>query len=251
VKQLTRNKVDDFSSTFSPDGKKVVLVKDVLLSNGSEDREILAMNADGSNQTNLTNNEAFDLRPDFSPDGKRIVFDSDRAGDLEIFVMEVNGSNQSSLTNNLVRDTEPVVSPDGKKIAFSSELGIHTINPNGSGAKPLTDSGADGFIDWQANTAPTVTSLQPSPNSTTRDKTPTIRATVTDLQTDLAKANVRLTVDGKAVAETKFSYNSSTDRLAFTSERELPAGRHTMKVAAKDDVLLVGQISWSFKVTTS
>jgi dipeptidyl aminopeptidase/acylaminoacyl peptidase len=182
-------------------------VKDVLLSNGSEDREILAMNADSSNQTNLTNNEAFDIRPDFSP--------------------------------------------DGKKIAFSSELGIHTINPNGSGAKPLTDSGADGFIDWQANTAPTVTSLQPASGSTTRDTTPTIRATVTDLQTDIAKANVRLTVDGKAVAETKFSYNSSTDRLAFTSERELPAGRHTVKVAAKDDVLLVGQSSWSFKVTTS
>ena len=165
--------------------------------------------------------------------------------------MEANGSNQTSLTNNLVRDTEPVVSPDGKKIAFNSELGIHTMNPNGSGAKPLTDSGTDGISDWQANTAPTVTNLQPSPNSTTRDKTPTIRATVKDQQTDLAKANVRLTVDGKAVAETEFSYNPSTDRLTFTPERELPAGRHTVKVAAKDDVLLVGQSAWSFKVTTS
>jgi hypothetical protein len=162
-----------------------------------------------------------------------------------------DGTGVKQLTRNKVDDFSSTFSPDGKKIVFSSELGIHTINPNGSGAKPLTDSGADGFIDWQANTAPTVTNLQPSPNSTTRDKTPTIRATVTDLQTDLAKANVRLTVDGKAVAETKFSYNSSTDRLAFTSERELPAGRHTVKVAAKDDVLLVGQSSWSFKVTTS
>jgi Tol biopolymer transport system component len=42
VKQLTRNKVDDFSSTFSPDGKKIVFVRDVLLSSGSEDREILS-----------------------------------------------------------------------------------------------------------------------------------------------------------------------------------------------------------------
>jgi Tol biopolymer transport system component len=186
----------------------------------------------------------------------RIAFMSSRDGDFEVFVMGVNGSNQTSRTNNEVLDEAPVFSPEGKGIAFHSQrvenLEVFAINANGSGIKNLTRSPArDGFIDWQANTAPTVTSLQPSPNSTTRDKTPTIRATVTDLQTDLAKANVRLTVDGKAVAETKFSYNSSTDRLAFTSERELPAGRHTMKVAAKDDVLLVGQISWSFKVTTS
>jgi hypothetical protein len=249
-KQLTKNGLDDFAPSFSPDGKKIVFERDVLLSDGSRDRGIFVMNADGSKQTNLTNNEAFDLRPNFSPDGKRIVFDSDRDGDSEIFVMEANGSNQTSLTNNLVRDTEPVVTPDGRKIAFNSLLGIHTMNPNGSGAKLLTDPTIGGLSDWQANTAPTVTNLQPSPGST-RDKTPTIRATVTDLQTDLAKANVRLTVDGKAVAETKFSYNPSTDRFAFTPERELPAGRHTVKVAAKDDVLLVGQSSWSFKVTTS
>ncbi|MBD0354715.1 MAG: hypothetical protein ICV58_06030 [Rubrobacteraceae bacterium] len=58
-------------------------------------------------------------------------------------------------------------------------------------------------------------------------------------------------MDGEVVAETKFSYNSSTDRLAFTPERELSAGRHTVKVAAKDDVLLAGQSSWRFRVTTS
>ncbi len=337
VKQLTKNKVEDFSAAFSPDGRKIVFVRDILLSDGSEDREIFimnadgtgerrltfssgddddptfapdgkivfgserdeitgeiyvmnadgtgvkrltfnsrtdfspifspsgkkiafvgfesnnteifAMNADGSNQTNLTNNEALDLHPAFSPDSRQIVFSSDRDDDFEILVMEANGSNQTSLTNNLGRDLEPTFSPDGEKIAFDADSGIRTINPNGSGSKPLTDLGSQ--VDWQANTAPTVTNLQPSPNSTTRDKTPTIRATVRDLQTDLAKANVRLTVDGKAVAETKFSYNASTDGLAFTPERELSAGRHTVKVAAKDDVLLVGQSSWSFRVTTS
>jgi Tol biopolymer transport system component len=246
VKRLTFNRDPDLSPVFSPNGQKIAFVRFE-----NNNLEIFAMNSDGSKQTNLTNNEAFDLRPNFSPDGKRIVFDSDRDGDSEIFVMEANGSNQTSLTNNLVRDTEPVVTPDGRKIAFNSVLGIHTMNPNGSGAKLLTDPTIGGLSDWQANTAPTVTNLQPSPGSTTRDRTPTIRATAKDLQTDLAKANVRLTVDGKAVAETKFSYNPSTDRLAFTPERELPAGRHTVKVAAKDDVLLVGQSSWSFKVTTS
>lgn len=335
VKQLTRNAVDDFSSSFSPDGKKIVFARDVLLSNGSEDREIFimnadgtgarrltfssgdddeptfspdgkitftserdqvtgeiyvmnadgtgvkrltfnsraevsptfspngkkvafvgfegnnteifAMNADGSNETNLTNNEAFELHPAFSPDSRQIVFSSDRDDDFEIFVMEANGSNQTSLTNNLGRDLEPTFSPDGKKIAFDADSGIRTINPNGSGSKPLTDLGSQ--VDWQANTAPTVTNLLPSPGSTTRDKTPTIRATITDLQTDLAKANLRLAVDGRAVAEAKFSYNPSTDGLAFTPERGLPAGRHTVKVVARDDVLLTGQGTWSFRVT--
>jgi hypothetical protein len=186
----------------------------------------------------------------------RIAFVSNRDGDFEVSVMGVNGSNATRRTNNQVDDQVPVFSPDGTKIAFHSLRGenfeVFTINANGSGIKNLTRSpSADGIVDWQANTAPTVTNLQPAPGSTTRDKTPTIRAVVKDQQTNLTEANITLTVDGKAIARTRFSYNSSTDKLAFTSEKELPAGRHNVKVVARDDVLLAGQRSWSFKVATS
>jgi hypothetical protein len=74
---------------------------------------------------------------------------------------------------------------------------------------------------------------------------------VKDQQTNLTKANITLSTDGKAIAKTRFSYDPSTDKLAFTPERELPAGRHNVKVVARDDVLLAGQRTLSFKVATS
>jgi Tol biopolymer transport system component len=192
----------------------------------------------------------------FAGKNGRIAFMSNRDGDFEVFVMGVNGSNQTSRTNNEVLDEAPAFSPDGKRIAFHSQrvenLEVFAINANGSGIKNLTRSPArDGIVDWQANTAPTVTSLQPAPGSTTRDKTPTIRAVVKDQQTNLTKANITLSTDGKAIANTRFSYDPSTDKLAFTPERELPAGRHNVKVVARDDVLLAGQRTLSFKVATS
>ncbi len=71
VKQLTRNAVEDFSSAFSPDGKKIVFARDILLSNGSEDREIYVMNADGTGVKRLTFNSRTDFSPIFSPNGKK------------------------------------------------------------------------------------------------------------------------------------------------------------------------------------
>src|SRR3712207_5504743 len=32
-KQLTKNRLDDFAASFSPDGKKIVFARDILLSN--------------------------------------------------------------------------------------------------------------------------------------------------------------------------------------------------------------------------
>lgn len=95
------------------------------------------------------------------------------------------------------------------------------------------------------NTAPTFGETAPVRGSRTRDRTPTIRATVRDAQTDLAKRNVRLWVDGRRVE--RFSYDRATDRLAHTAKR-LGPGRHTVLIVARDGEGLSRSRLWGFGV---
>ena len=77
---------------------------------------------------------------------------------------------------------------------------------------------------------------------------PRIGATVTDKQTDLAKEDLRLILDGTKVPGTEFSYDQTTDRLRYTPVADLAAGRHVVKVLARDPEGLVGRKVWSFSV---
>lgn len=97
------------------------------------------------------------------------------------------------------------------------------------------------------NTAPTVTSPRPANGSRTFDTTPRIQATVKDSQTELGKANIKLFVDNRQVALSKFSYDAATDRLAYNSGR-LAAGAHKVRVTATDAEGLAGSATWSFRV---
>lgn len=94
--------------------------------------------------------------------------------------------------------------------------------------------------------APTISRPAPAPSSSTRDRTPTISALVRDSQTDLAKANVKLYVDGRRV--TTFSYTQASDRLKYAPRNPLREGRHTVRVVANDGSLGKSR-SWSFRVT--
>lgn len=95
-----------------------------------------------------------------------------------------------------------------------------------------------------ANTAPTITNLKPAPGSKTRDRTPSVAATVRDDHTNLAKSNIKLFVDGKQ--KSTFSYDAPKNRLSYTSGR-LSFGSHTVKIVATDGQLSTTR-SWSFKV---
>ena len=102
-------------------------------------------------------------------------------------------------------------------------------------------------VPVQPNTAPTVSSLRPVPGSTTHDRTPLIRAKVSDAETNLGSGNISLQVDGQVKS---FSYDPSTDLLIRPSNR-LSYGRHQVQIVAND-----GQAptpgsttrSWSFKI---
>ncbi|MGH3998635.1 MAG: hypothetical protein ACRDTJ_14375, partial [Pseudonocardiaceae bacterium] len=94
------------------------------------------------------------------------------------------------------------------------------------------------------NTAPTITNLKPAPGAKIRDRTPLIAATVRDAQTNLAKTNIKLFVDGKARS---FSYNASTDKLVHRSKKLKAGKRHTVRIEANEGLLSTTK-SWSFKV---
>ena len=94
------------------------------------------------------------------------------------------------------------------------------------------------------NTAPSVSSLRPVPGSRTHDRTPLIRATVSDAETNLGSSNLRLRVDGQLKS---FSYDPSTDRLIRPSNR-LSYGRHQVQIVANDGQGLSTTRTWSFRI---
>ena len=140
-RRLTNHPKNDWSPSWSPDGKRIVFISNRdghVHVHGWPTYEIYVMDADGGNQQNLTNDPNDDRNPSWSPDGKRIVFSSERDGRVmdgvptdEIYVMDADGGNPQNLTNDLNEDWDPSWSPDGKRIAFSSTRDGHFIGDVG------------------------------------------------------------------------------------------------------------------------
>src|SRR5215210_4238566 len=107
------------------------------------------------------------------------------------------------------------------------------------------DSGTSEFSGGVTVNGPTITVPQPAFGSSTTDTTPRVSAVVRDEQTDLAKSDIKLFLDGRL--KTTFTYDRATDRLAYRSN-ELTAGKHPVRVEATDAQGLKGVARWSFKV---
>lgn len=111
-----------------------------------------------------------------------------------------------------------------------------------------TQEGADRTFTTlaDANTAPTITRTSPTSGAKVRDRTPTVRATIHDDETDLSGTGMRLWVDGRMVRG--FSYNRTKERLSFTPGKPMAMGRHSILIVAVDDGGLSTSRIWSFSI---
>ncbi len=150
--------VVEWPPAWSPDGSRIAFVSD-----RDWNREIYAINTDGTGLARLTDNVVYDWVPNWSPDGNRIAFVSCIEVPCHIYVMNADGSDLTRLTDTSAEITDiyfyaewpPSWSPDGSRIAFVSRgegnLDVYVMNADGSGLTQLTD---DRAIDWSPTWSP-------------------------------------------------------------------------------------------------
>lgn len=127
---------------------------------------VYLVNPDGTGLRPLFD-QADDHSPAWSPDGSMIAFLRDRDGRRRLYLMNTDGSGARPLTDHsgndhlttrsggftLVNAEINLWSPDGRRIAFARfadgpDWGtLHTVNPDGTGLRRLTDFSAD-FNGW-------------------------------------------------------------------------------------------------------
>ena len=161
---LTNDPNDEWSPSWSPDGKRIAFASD--REEPLRYFDIYVMDADGGNQQRLTNDPRDDRDPSWSPDGERIVFSARRDGHFEtkfavtfeIYVMDADGGNQQRLTENRKNDLGASWSPDGKRIAFASDrkgdfenFDIYVMDADGGNPQRLTENRV---YDWYPSWSP-------------------------------------------------------------------------------------------------
>lgn len=120
--QLTDSRENIYDFSLSPDGKKIVFIKQT---DNKQDKvfNIWIMDSNGNNQKQLTSGTA-DLwfrEPAWSPDGKKIAFVSIITGKTpsnEIWIMNSDGNNKNKLISHNGSVSKLSWSPDGKQVIY-------------------------------------------------------------------------------------------------------------------------------------
>lgn len=95
------------------------------------------------------------------------------------------------------------------------------------------------------STIPLITPVSPKPGATTPDRTPAIRARVTDHPYELSRDDIKLYVAGKLIPTASTRYSDGT--LSYTPRR-LAIGKKTVKVVVADHAGNTTQRAWAFSI---
>jgi len=145
--QLTEDPRDS-QPVFSPDGTKLVFVRD---------GDLYTVRADGSGQRALTGGPAIDGEPAFSPDGRSILFERSPAegAPRQLLAIGAGGGRLHALARSAADDHDACFSPDGRTIVFVRSTAaagggtsddLYSVHPSGAGLRQLTATpGVDEF----------------------------------------------------------------------------------------------------------
>ena len=193
----------------------------------------------------------------------------------------------SSNTDNLTTDTTPTFTGSaesrstveilvgGNVVGSGQTIGgkynITTANALGVGTHSVTARATDaaGNVSVQSAAlsvtiqrppapkppAPPAINAKPmisqfGPTRSTRDRTPLVRATVTDRDSAISKGNIRLFVDNKRIAAGKIrlaKVNAGT-RVSFQSRALRPGSLHKVRMVVNDKEGGITSKSWRFRV---
>lgn len=153
---LTRTPEWETFHSWSPDGKKLALVRYATTPETVADEGIYVINADGTGLVKLSDDG---YAPTWSPDGKKIAYSFNH-----IYVMNADGSNVTALRGqDLNEGRTPVWSPDGSKIAYHSFTQIdlccdiapdlYVMNADGSHQIKLASDVAIALPTWSPDSS--------------------------------------------------------------------------------------------------
>lgn len=123
---ITQGEREMVRAELSPDGSKFLL----RLTRRTQD-DIVLVNRDGTNWTDITNDAPFDRYPRWSRDGSQIAFASDRNTGYEIWICKADGTGLRQITFQYADENGssfPVWSPDGKSIIYSNDGRPHIVD---------------------------------------------------------------------------------------------------------------------------
>jgi Tol biopolymer transport system component len=122
VHRLTITPDEETCARFSPDGAKIVYLKNDIAAGNDE---VYVMNADGTHQTNVTQSAAADGWPSWTPDGRGIIYSADESGRFSLYVRNLNRGTPRRLTAPpwRSRDARAEISRDGSSIVFNRQKG--------------------------------------------------------------------------------------------------------------------------------
>jgi Tol biopolymer transport system component len=124
--------IGDMCPTFSPDGKRLALLR--ALSSGIGDIYVAPL--DGGPARRVTFDNRYIVGLAWEPDGRSIVFSSERGGSAALWQVRVSGGTPQRVPLVGINVSDPSFSRDGRKIAFTQLLNdvniwrIETAPPN-------------------------------------------------------------------------------------------------------------------------